>query len=245
MGCRGRRGAAGLAQGAGAGARLTFVLPPQWQQTVHRYLSVRQSRMMKRPPKKVTMEEARKAHHMRWPRLSHGTSMVTGMMSASILGSWTEDEEEEEEDEEEEEEEDASRLRWFAWILLLILRLPPPPPPPPLPPPPPFAIASNARPAQGLGGAPPAASATPNTHQQPYCCYCCRRRGARGGGRGGAWARGAVRDLAGCAEIYTASRRRPPSPRPPARPPGGEGDGARGQLPSLARAPLAPGCAGP
>ncbi|KFO37024.1 hypothetical protein H920_01671 [Fukomys damarensis] len=65
--------------------------------------------MMKRPPKKVTMEEARKAHHMRWPRLSHGTSMVTGMMSASILGSWTEDEEEEEE---EEEEEDASRLRW-------------------------------------------------------------------------------------------------------------------------------------
>ena len=52
------------------------------------------------------MEEARKAHHMRWPRLSHGTSMVTGMMSASILGSWTEDDEEEEEEEEEEDEEE-------------------------------------------------------------------------------------------------------------------------------------------
>ena len=88
----------GWRRGRTPGARVTFVLPPQWQQTVHRYLSVRQSKMMKRPPKKVTMEEARKAHHMRWPRLSHGTSMVTGMMSASILGSWTEDEEEEEEE---------------------------------------------------------------------------------------------------------------------------------------------------
>lgn len=67
---------------------------------------------MKRPPKKVTMDDARKAHHIRWPRLSHGTSMVTGMMSASILGSWTaaeEEEEEEEEDDEEEDDEEGSR----------------------------------------------------------------------------------------------------------------------------------------
>lgn len=56
-------------------------------------LSVLQSKIQ--PAKKVTMEEARKAHHMRWPRLLHGTSIVTGMMSASILGSWTEDEDEE------------------------------------------------------------------------------------------------------------------------------------------------------
>ena len=64
---------------------------------------------------------------------------------------------------------------------LLILRLLPLPPPPP-PPPPPFAIASNGRPAQGLGGAPPAAGTTPNTHQQPYCCYCCRRGAQERGG---------------------------------------------------------------
>ncbi|MEQ2232424.1 hypothetical protein ILYODFUR_011197 [Ilyodon furcidens] len=39
----------------------------EWQQTVHRYLRVLHSRMMKRPPKNVTMEEARNAHHMRCP----------------------------------------------------------------------------------------------------------------------------------------------------------------------------------
>lgn len=91
-------------------------LTPQWQQTVHRYLRVLQSRMINSPPKKVTMDEARKAHHMRCPRLSQGTSMVTGMMSASILGTLT-------------GEEDESVLRLLALILLLILM-----PPPPLPP---------------------------------------------------------------------------------------------------------------
>lgn len=92
-------------------------LTPQWQQTVHRYLRVLHSRMINSPPKKVTMDEARKAHHMRCPRLSQGTSMVTGMMSASILGTLT-------------GEEDESVLRLLALILLLILM----PPPPPLPP---------------------------------------------------------------------------------------------------------------
>ncbi len=36
--------------------------------------------MMKRPPKNVTMDEARKAHHMRWPLLSQGTSGEKGMI---------------------------------------------------------------------------------------------------------------------------------------------------------------------
>lgn len=85
-----------------------MVLTPQWQQTVHRYLRVLHSRMINSPPKKVTMDEARKAHHMRCPRLSQGTSMVTGMMSASILGTLT-------------GEEDESVLRLLALILLLIL----------------------------------------------------------------------------------------------------------------------------
>lgn len=62
----------------------TFFLVLQWQQTVHRYLRVLQSRMMKRPPKNVTMEEARKAHHMRCPLLSQGTSGENGMIT-SIL----------------------------------------------------------------------------------------------------------------------------------------------------------------
>lgn len=53
-------------------------------------------------------------------------------------------------------------------------------------------------------------------------------RNAGRGGRGGAWARGAVRDLAGRAEIYTAKRRRPPSPGPLTRPGGGD---ERGWLP--------------
>lgn len=57
----------------------------QWQQTVHRYLRVLHSRMMKRPPKNVTMEEARNAHHMRCPLLSQGTSEEKGMTTSSIL----------------------------------------------------------------------------------------------------------------------------------------------------------------
>jgi len=44
---------------------ITLFLMLQWQQTVHRYLRVLHRRMMKRPPKNVTMDEARKAHHMR------------------------------------------------------------------------------------------------------------------------------------------------------------------------------------
>lgn len=44
---------------------------------------------MKRPPKKVTMEEARKAHHIRWPLLSQGTSGENGMITF-ILEMWTE-----------------------------------------------------------------------------------------------------------------------------------------------------------
>lgn len=44
---------------------------------------------MKRPPKKVTMEEARKAHHIRWPLLSQGTSGENGMITF-ILEIWTE-----------------------------------------------------------------------------------------------------------------------------------------------------------
>lgn len=63
----------------------TFFLTLQWQQTVHRYLRVLHSRMMKRPPKNVTMEDARKAHHMRWPLLSQGTSDENGMTTSSIL----------------------------------------------------------------------------------------------------------------------------------------------------------------
>lgn len=63
----------------------TFFLMLQWQQTVHRYLRVLHSRMMKRPPKNVTMEDARKAHHMRWPLLSQGTSDENGMTTSSIL----------------------------------------------------------------------------------------------------------------------------------------------------------------
>lgn len=64
---------------------VTFFLMLQWQQTVHRYLRVRHSRMMKSPPKKVTMEEARNAHHMRCPLLSQGTSDEKGMTTSSIL----------------------------------------------------------------------------------------------------------------------------------------------------------------
>lgn len=41
--------------------------------------------MMKRPPKNVTMEEARNAHHMRWPLLSQGTSDEYGMTTSAIL----------------------------------------------------------------------------------------------------------------------------------------------------------------
>lgn len=52
-----------MAKGVNARARLTLVLPSQCQQTVHRYVSVHQSWMVKRPPNKVTMKEARKAHH--------------------------------------------------------------------------------------------------------------------------------------------------------------------------------------
>lgn len=63
----------------------TLVLMLQWQQTVHRYLRVLHSRMMKRPPKNVTMEEARNAHHMRCPLLSQGTSDENGMTTSSIL----------------------------------------------------------------------------------------------------------------------------------------------------------------
>lgn len=65
-------------------------LTPQWQQTVHRYLRVLHRRMIKRPPKNVTMDEARKAHHMRWPLLSHGTSGENGMIT-SILDMETEE----------------------------------------------------------------------------------------------------------------------------------------------------------
>ena len=67
----------------------TFFLALQWQHTVHRYLRVLHSRIMKRPPKKVTMEEARKAHHIRWPLLSQGTSGEKGMMTF-ILEIWIE-----------------------------------------------------------------------------------------------------------------------------------------------------------
>lgn len=65
----------------------TFFLALQWQHTVHRYLRVLHSRIMKRPPKKVTMEEARKAHHIRWPLLSQGTSGENGMITF-ILDMW-------------------------------------------------------------------------------------------------------------------------------------------------------------
>lgn len=64
---------------------ITLGLMLQWQQTVHRYLRVLHSRMMKRPPKNVTMEEARNAHHMRCPLLSQGTSEENGMTTSSIL----------------------------------------------------------------------------------------------------------------------------------------------------------------
>lgn len=66
----------------------TFFLALQWQQTVHRYLKVLHRRMMKRPPKKVTMDEARKAHHIRWPLLSQGTSGENGIIML-ILDMWT------------------------------------------------------------------------------------------------------------------------------------------------------------
>ena len=65
----------------------TFFFALQWQQTVHKYLRVLHRRIMKRPPKKVTMEEARKAHHIRWPLLSQGTSGENGMI-ISILDIW-------------------------------------------------------------------------------------------------------------------------------------------------------------
>lgn len=42
-----------------------------------------------------------------------------------------------------------------------------------------------------------------------------------------------------CGDIYSQPRR-PPSPRPPARPPGGERDGARGQPPLLRLRPARP-----
>lgn len=67
----------------------TFFLASQWQHTVHRYLRVLHRRMMKRPPKKVTMEDARKAHHIRWPLLSHGTSDEKGIITF-ILDMWIE-----------------------------------------------------------------------------------------------------------------------------------------------------------
>ncbi|KAM5306451.1 uncharacterized protein AAES06_022682 isoform 2-T3 [Glossophaga mutica] len=60
----------------------------QCQQTVHRYMSVRQSWMMKRPPNKVTMKEARKAHHTWWFRLSQGSFIVPGMERAPGAGIW-------------------------------------------------------------------------------------------------------------------------------------------------------------
>lgn len=66
---------------------VTFFLALQWQHTVHRYLRVLHRRIMKRPPKKVTMEDARKAHHIRWPLLSQGTSGEYGMMTF-ILEMW-------------------------------------------------------------------------------------------------------------------------------------------------------------
>lgn len=72
-----------------SGFSRTFFLPLQWQHTVQRYFRVLHRRMMKRPPKKVTMEEARKAHHIRCPLLSQGTSGENGMMTF-ILEMWTE-----------------------------------------------------------------------------------------------------------------------------------------------------------
>lgn len=68
---------------------ITFFLTLQWQHTVHRYFRVRHKSMMNKPPKKVTMDEARNAHHMRWP-LSQGTSGEYGMIT-SILDIWIED----------------------------------------------------------------------------------------------------------------------------------------------------------
>ena len=82
-----------LPRGGGGGLCVTtwrtffFFLTLQWQHTVHRYLRVLHSRMMKRPPKKVTMEEARKAHHIRCPWLSQGTSGEKGMITF-ILEMW-------------------------------------------------------------------------------------------------------------------------------------------------------------
>lgn len=67
----------------------TFFLALQWQHTVQRYFRVLHRRIMKRPPKKVTMEEARNAHHIRWPLLSQGTSGENGMITF-ILEMWTE-----------------------------------------------------------------------------------------------------------------------------------------------------------
>ena len=64
---------------------VTLGLMLQWQHTVYRYLRVLHSRIMKRPPKNVTMEEARNAHHMRCPLLSQGTSDENGMTTSSIL----------------------------------------------------------------------------------------------------------------------------------------------------------------
>ena len=83
----------------------TFFLALQWQQTVHRYLRVLHSRMIKRPPKKVTIEEARNAHHMRWPLLSQGTSGEKGMFTC-ILDMWIEDE---------------SGLKWFLFFGIILL----------------------------------------------------------------------------------------------------------------------------
>lgn len=71
------------------GCSRTFFLALQWQHTVQRYFRVLHRRIMKRPPKKVTMEEARKAHHIRWPLLSQGTSGENGMITF-ILEMWTE-----------------------------------------------------------------------------------------------------------------------------------------------------------
>ena len=108
---------------------------------------------------------------------------------------------------------------------LLILRLLPPPPPPP---PPPFAIASNGRLVQGLGGAPPAAAPprTPiNSHIAATAAAAEREKGA-----GRHLGSGRCARPGGVPEICTAGRCRR---RPPSR---GEGDGARGQIPSQARA---------
>lgn len=57
----------------------------QWQQTVHKYFRVLHNRIMKRPPKNVTMEEARNAHHMRCPLWSQGTSEEYGMTNRSMF----------------------------------------------------------------------------------------------------------------------------------------------------------------